>query len=141
MENKSNSFSNNKNKNVSIESKVIPLGFYTLIYHERLLAKEVSLNLFGLNIDFGVILPYDALREAKTFLHVYRTLNVDTSGNVGKEAYGIYLFGRRGLSVFHGYVSVPIQSVSNLEDLQKIVSEYVAKKDILGKNIHQIFLI
>ncbi|AAY80113.1 hypothetical protein [Sulfolobus acidocaldarius] len=138
MEEKSNSFLNKLHK---FETKVVTLGIYTLLHHEQFLGKEVSLRLYGLDIDLGVILPHESLRQVEVFLHIHKTLNVDTSGNVGKETYGIYLFGRKGLSIHHGYLSVPIQSVSNLEDAIKIISAYKDRKTILARNITQIFLV
>lgn len=129
---------------VNYESIAIPLGFYTSFVSESnsmiTLAREISISLYGLDIDVGVLVPEGTALSAKALPHVYKTLNVDDQGNVGREAYGIGLFGKRGIVINHGYLSGPIRAVVTLNDAIKMTEEYISKQEEIKNKVHIINL-
>jgi len=122
--------------------KTIPLtngietSFEISLNGREYLSREVSIDIYGLNIDFGWILPVHALDGiSKIFLHTYKTLTINSDGSLGKDVTAVLMYKKHGLVISRGNVLVRTKRVDSLDDAFNLISDVKAgKKDFVIHN-------
>ena len=130
--------------------KTIPLtngietSFEISLNGREYLGREVSIDMYDLNIDFGWILPIHALDDtSKIFLHTYKTLTINSDGSLGKDVTAVLMYKKQGLVISRGKVLVRTKRVDSLDDAFNLISDVKAgKKDfVIHNNLMPVFVI